>query len=140
MRFTHTLLSIFHTAPPKYLPVFISIDGEERLCQFLTVPHLSRRILLSTSFIFWNPLFQIVMQLLLLSKILWQAPLPPIKWTQKAPRYCGKPHYPLSNEHRKQQRVFGGGGMSSRKSVARTDCSWQAETVQVFTEVIQHIL
>lgn len=48
-----------------------------------------------------------VMQLLLLSKILWQAPLS------------------LSNEHRRQQRVFGGGEMSSRKSVVRTNCSWQ---------------
>lgn len=48
-----------------------------------------------------------VTQLLLLSKILWQVPLS------------------LSNEHRRQERVFGGGGMSSRKSVVRTDCSWQ---------------
>lgn len=106
MRFTHTVLSILHIAPPKYFPVFISIDGEERLCKFLTILHLPRGILLWISFIFWNPLFQCSCFF--------------------CPRYCGKPHYLLSNEHSQQQRVFRGGGVSSTKSLARTDCSWQA--------------
>lgn len=72
---------------------------------FLTIPHLPRGILLWTSFIFWNPLFQCSCFF--------------------CPRYCGKPHYLLSNEHSQQQRVFRGGGVSGTKSVARTDCSWQ---------------
>lgn len=94
--------------PPRYLPIFISIDGEERLCQFLTIPHLSRGILLSTSFIFWNPAFQINCNAA-------------ASFVQDA---VASPAIPYQM-NRKQQRVFGGGGMSSRKSVARSDCSWQ---------------